>query len=246
MSLSVQSAISAGLRRLELTLPDGLCFGLTGSSAPGKQLLGAGQVQSAARERGDREAAYLVLDMFQGLGNEACACVFTRSDACEAAAREREPKVLPRLGTTAAQVMPRGLAGFGGAAGGAAGKKNQKKKKAPPSPPTTAPRLIVMVRPKVRELKELELLVEPLGDEIVVVLLNPPQPNRGSRRGFEPCYTLLSDPHNEWRGGLLFRAYPSDWALGAAAKVGAPRIHGRSDTRRVSEHYFGGSAGWHF
>ena len=33
------------------------------------------------------------------------------------------------------------------------------------------------------------------------------------------------------QGGLLFRAYPDQWLLGAAAKVGGPRIHGRSAQR---------------
>ena len=44
-------------------------------------------------------------------------------------------------------------------------------------------------------------------------------------------YTLLSNPHPDWRGGMLKRAFPGKWALGCAAKMGKPRIHGRSDER---------------
>ena len=54
---------------------------------------------------------------------------------------------------------------------------------------------------------------------------------KGSRKGYEPVYTLLSNPHPDWRGGVLKRSYPGKWSLGVAAKVGAPRTHGRSAER---------------
>ena len=59
----------------------------------------------------------------------------------------------------------------------------------------------------------------------VIVLLNPAKGN--TKRGYEAVYTMLDNPHPEWKGGLLFRSYPSSWALGVAGKVGKPKIHGR-------------------
>ena len=53
-------------------------------------------------------------------------------------------------------------------------------------------------------------------------------------------YLLEDNPHPEWEGGLLFRAFPDDWALGVAGAAvagfgGAPTVHGRSPSRPLLE-----------
>jgi hypothetical protein len=227
LSLAVQAALSDGKRRLEITLPDGLCFGLFGQP-PGQQVLGdplvALKLPKAQRARADRELAYLVLEMFQGLGDESCACVIRDEASLELGAREwAKAGRYVRLATTPALLAgKKAKAGFGkgSAVGGGRG-----------CPP---PKLVVLVRPKRSDLKALAPLIDPLGDEVVVVVCNAPSQKvaqKGNRKGYEAVYTLLSNPHPEWRGGMLKRAYPGKWALGVAAKVGAPRIHGRSAAR---------------
>lgn len=221
MSLSVQAALGAGERRLEVTLPDGLCFGLFGG-APGAQTLGQpGPVDPAMRQKADRELAFLFCEMFQGLGDGATAVCFRDEAQAQASAREWGKKgglaSVPRIVLSAAELAPkkRAAAGFGkqAVAGGSA----------------APPKVVLMVRPSKAELRELAPVVRPLADECVVVLLNAPRLKSGGvRAGYEPTYSLLSNPHPDWRGGVLYRAYPGQWNLGAAAKVGAPRIHGRS------------------
>ena len=48
---------------------------------------------------------------------------------------------------------------------------------------------------------------------------------------FAPTYVLLDNPHPDWQGGLLFRAFPGDWALAAAGFGGALTVHGRAAER---------------
>jgi len=226
LSLAVQSAVSDGKRRIELTLPEGLCFGLFGAP-PGQQVLGdptaAFTLPKAQRSRADRELAYLVLEMFQGLGDNNCACVISDETSLELAAREwAKVGRYVRLATNPSQLVQKSKSGF------KVSKGSKAERELPP------PKLIVLVRPKKTDLKALAPVIDPLGNEVVVVIANPPSQKvavKGSRKGYEPVYTLLSNPHPDWRGGVLKRSYPGKWSLGVAAKVGAPRTHGRSAER---------------
>ena len=44
-------------------------------------------------------------------------------------------------------------------------------------------------------------------------------------------FVLADNPHPDWRGGLLFRQYPSEWLLCTAGRSGEPTVHGRQETR---------------
>lgn len=236
LSLAVQAAVSDGKRRLEITLPDGLCFGLFGQP-PGQQELGdpmaALTIPTATRQRADRELAFLVLEMFQGLGSENIACVIPDEGSLTIAAREwNKAGFCPRLALSPRQLAPStakkgsGGGGFGGGASGGSAKSS------------APPKLIVAVRANKAMLKELNAVVKPLGNEVVVVLANPPSQKvaqKGNRAGYDAAFTLLSNPHPQWRGGLLHQEYPGKWALAVAAKVGAPRVHGKSDERPTLE-----------
>ena len=61
-SLAVQAALSDGHRRLEVSLPDGLCF----FGGAGKQNLGDPDTAMPAgvKDKADRDLAYLVSEMF--------------------------------------------------------------------------------------------------------------------------------------------------------------------------------------
>jgi len=231
MSLAVSAALTDGKRRLDVTLPDGLCFGLFGSP-PGAQTLGIpGSIDKLTKQRADRELAFLFCEMFQNMGNGATAVAFRDQETALVADREWSKSnlaALPRIVTSVSELAPRtkrsksgsgfGAGGGGANLGGSAG--------------AAPPKIVLLVRPGKSQIRELEPIVEPLGDEVVVVLLNAARlKSGGSRRGFEPTYTLLSNPHPGWRGGILYRPYPDQWHLGVAAKAGGPRIHGRSAAR---------------
>lgn len=79
---------------------------------------------------------------------------------------------------------------------------------------------------------QLDPIVSPLGNEVVVVLVNPTRLKSGKgRTGYEATFVLLDNPHPEWRGGFLYRPYPQQWALGVAGSAGRAVIHGRSASR---------------
>jgi len=218
MSVAVQSALKGQCRLLEVRLPDGLCFGLFGKP-PGKQMLGDPDdaLIPAVQEQADRELAWLFVEMFQSYG-DACCVVFPDSKAAKAAERDWSSTPLtPRVVGSLFELQGRrkAAAGFGGSrpkgsAGGA------------------APQVIVLVRPKASDVKAVE---RPEGG--VVVLLNAGKWHQ--KRGYEAVYALQDNPHPGWRGGLLFRSYPSSWSLGVAGKVGAPRIYGSQDGRPTLE-----------
>ena len=165
LSLAVQSAVSDGKRRIELTLPEGLCFGLFGAP-PGQQVLGdptaAFTLPKAQRSRADRELAYLVLEMFQGLGDNNCACVISDETSLELAAREwAKVGRYVRLATNPSQLVQKSKSGF------KVSKGSKAERELPP------PKLIVLVRPKKTDLKALAPVIDPLGNEVVVVIANP-------------------------------------------------------------------------
>ncbi len=186
MSLAIQAALTDRHRRLEIVLPDGLCFGLFGEP-PGKQMLGDPDAtkNSPIRRRADREAAYLVLEMFQGLGEGACACVLPNGKEVSSAEREWAGSSIPppRLVTSPGALVKRAAAGFGKGAA------------APSAQASTPPKLIVVVRPTRSVIKSIAPVADPLGDEVVVCLINPVKKVAiEGTPGYLPAYTLLSNP----------------------------------------------------
>jgi len=229
MSLAVRAALSDGKRRLDVTLPDGLCFGLFGVP-PGKQVLGEpGPSDKATKQRADRELAFLFCEMFP---NIPTAVVFRDESTADIAARDWAKSSLasmPRIVTDPSELGPKRQKA-GGGFGSKAGKRGGGG--ASGSDGDAPPQIVLLVRPAKAELKALAPIVDPLGNEVVVVLLNAARlKSGGSRAGYEPTYSLLSNPHPDWRGGILYRPYPDQWHLGVAAKAGGPRIHGRSAER---------------
>ena len=69
-----------------------------------------------------------------------------------------------------------------------------------------------------------------MGDEVLVLLLNPARlKSGGTRSGYTPTFVLRDNPHPGWRGGLLYRRYPQQWGLGVGAARGRAVVHGRSE-----------------
>lgn len=218
MSLAVQAALSDGKRRLEIALPDGLQFGLFGQP-PGKQELGDPDYDPPAvqTQRADIELAYLAAEIFQKLG-EGVACVLPDATALEQAERcwtKGGTPLRTRLVGSAAELDGK-PAGFGGSRGAAV---------------SDAPlRVLLVLRSKKATLAALEPIVAPMGDEVLVLLLNPARlKSGGTRSGYTPTFVLRDNPHPGWRGGLLYRRYPQQWGLGVGAARGRAVVHGRSE-----------------
>ena len=128
-SLAVQAALGAGCRRLEIAVPDGLCFFNAGK----QEMIGDPNLAppQATKDKGDRDLAYLVCEMFKPLGTDV-VCVLGSENALAIASREWSKGGLQtRLVASASELASRGgRGGFG--AGAAAGA---------PSPP----RVVVLV-----------------------------------------------------------------------------------------------------
>lgn len=212
-SLGVQAALSAGCRRLEVVVPDGLCF----FGQQGKQMLGDPDIPPprAMRDKADREAAYLVCEMFQALGDDV-VCVLDNEDQVQIAAREwAKGGLKTRLVASATELYSRGGGGFGG--GGA---------------DTSPPRVVVVTRANKQKLADLDPVIAPLGDEVVVVTVNPTRLKKGgSRAGYVPAFLLRDNPHPQWRGGFMCHRFGEQWLLGVAASGSRAIIHGRSTER---------------
>ncbi|KAL1495529.1 hypothetical protein AB1Y20_016893 [Prymnesium parvum] len=207
LSLAVQASLAEKHRKLEVRLPTGLCFGLFGPA--GEQMIGTpdAMIPEETQQRGERELAFLMAEIFQSY-ESACAVVFP--DAKSAALAERDftrRKLQPRIVSSLRELSGRPKAGFGSKAKGAA----------------VPPKIIILVRPQAKDVRSVTL-----PEEGVILLLNPAKDS--SKQGFEPIYTMIDNPHPDWKGGILFRSFPSSWALGVAGKRG-PVIHGRQDTR---------------
>lgn len=208
LSVAISAALAVGERQLHITLPPNMRFGIFGD--PGKVTIGSPDSPPTVAElqRAEFELAYLVAETFRG----ECTLVLESQAAVKAAEREFARKGLPtrpRLVSSLSKAYKGGGGGFGGAAGGAAG--------------GDAGRVVAVLRPSAAQLKK---AVCPEGG--AVLLLNPqaPPPAR-----FAPTYVLLDNPHPDWQGGLLFRAFPGDWALAAAGFGGALTVHGRAAER---------------
>jgi hypothetical protein len=104
-------------------------------------------------------------------------------------------------------------------------------------------RVLILTRPNKAMLTQLQPLIEPLGNEVVVVLVNPARLKSGKGRpGYAPAFVLRDNPHPDWRGGLLYYRYAQQWVLGVAAAGGRAVVHGRSDERPSLEELDSGFA----
>eukprot|EP00325_Prymnesiales_sp_UTEX-LB-985_P022134 CAMPEP_0174722064 /NCGR_PEP_ID=MMETSP1094-20130205/37597_1 /TAXON_ID=156173 /ORGANISM="Chrysochromulina brevifilum, Strain UTEX LB 985" /LENGTH=397 /DNA_ID=CAMNT_0015922849 /DNA_START=10 /DNA_END=1200 /DNA_ORIENTATION=+ len=213
-SVAVQAALADGKRRLDVTVPDGMCF----FAGAGSQQIGDPymKVDPATRSRGDRELAYLVSEMFQALGDDV-ACVLPEESMNVAQREWPKGGLRTRLVTSPTALSPKAAKGGFSSNGGGS---------------SSSVRVIILARANKAMLAELDPIIKPLGNEVVVVLVNPVRLKSGKgRTGFEPTFVLRDNPHPDWRGGFLFRPYPEQWALGVAGSGGRPVIHGRSTTR---------------
>ena len=223
-SLCVQRALADGKRRLDVTVPDGLCFFSAGAQTIGDP---TARPDAQTKLRADRELAYLVSEMFQGLG-DGVACVLPEESMAPAEREWRKGGLQTRLVSSPKALLPKGAKGASGL-GGFAGAKAAAKGSLSASTPLRA---VLLVRANKAMLEAMDPVIGPLGNEVVVVLVNPTRLKSGKGRpGFEPTFVLRDNPHPGWRGGFLYRPYPTPWQLGVAGNGGRPVVHGQSPNR---------------
>lgn len=212
MSQEIRKGLSAALAegkfRLEVAMPDGCALYGGGLKDIGNPNLKAPAEETA---KGDRDLAYFISETFANLG-DAVACVVPRSILGEMKNEHAKEGLLTRVVASPKDLLSANY-GFGSNA------------------IQNPLRVIILQRPNKAMLNELQPVIDDL-DEVIVVLANPVRLKSGkSRPGYETAFILRANPHPAWKGGMLYRRYPDQWLLGAAATGGRVVIHGRADER---------------
>lgn len=210
---ALKNALNEGLFRMEMTMPDGLCLYDTQKQNVGDPDVA---VPDYVKRKADRDLAYLVCEQFFALGDKV-ACVLPSNTLGEAEREWTEGRLATRLVSSLDKLKPK--KGTGSGVGFGIREKSQLA-------------VIVLPRADKKMLKKLQSTINDLGNDVIVVLVNPKPLRSGKNRaGYTPTFVLKDNPHPDWKGGLLFRAYPSQWVLGVAGSKGEATISEKSDER---------------
>jgi hypothetical protein len=193
-------------------------------------------------ETSDRELARLFVDMFQPVGGENIAVVFS-DDSLKDLALERwrgDPTASCRIMsiTRGGKKTKSVLKGMGGG-----GKKKQKmgfaaKMNEEFSDESSGPfklpencEVALFVAPTAKDLIKIQKICKDVGMGTLVVLLNArldliqksQEVDDYFKKEFEKVYYLSIAPQKASPGCLLYRAYPNEWILARKPKVGVPK-----------------------
>lgn len=232
---AVQKALGQRLSRMDVEFPVGTKFGVENASGK-KQKNAQGETPSrAVFETSDRELARLFVEMFQPVGGENIAVVFTDESLADKARKSWK-----------------GDAGAACLILSAGRRKSASKNKKKPmgfaaklaaevdddsSGPFSLPdniEVALFVAPGPKELLVVEKTCAKVGMGTLVVLLNArlssfdnfgsPEAVKLFMHDFEPIFHLGAASQNAAPGCLLYRTYPSDWMMARKPKVGQPKV----------------------
>lgn len=258
---SVQVGLEKRISRMNVEFPVGTKFGVEKANGGSKKKFG-GKLLSAldgehsdeagvtkdVLDKSDRELARLFIEMFQPLGGDHIACVFSDEFLADIAKNEWKGD----LGAEC-QIMSIGrgkrkkslMKGMGKK--GMGGKKNKVKKTSfaakmkdelsgDNSGPFKLPEncdVAFFVAPTVKDLITINGICDEIGMGTLVILLNARLSlieNLGSDKTkqffedkFEDLFYLSMAPQNAAPGCLLHKAFPSDWIIARKPKVGNPK-----------------------
>lgn len=237
---AVQEALGKRLSRMDIEFPVGAKFGVEKQAKQRKQQRSDnddGAPTKAMLDTSDRELARLFVDMFQPVGGENIAVVFSDESLADQARKnwKGDPTAACRI-----MSMKRN--------------KNSKKKKKKPqgfaakmeaevgnadsSGPFELPdgiEVALFVAPTgPKELLQVEKTCNKVGMATLVVLLNArlssiesfssEEAEKLFLQDFDPVFSLCAAPQQAAPGCLLHRMYPSDWLMARKPKVGAPKV----------------------
>ena len=233
---AVQEALSRRLSRMDVEFPVGTKFGVEKTSGK-KQRTAQGETPSRALfETSDRELARLFVEMFQPVGGENIAVVFTDESLADKARKSWKGDA----GAAACLILSAGRR-----------KSASKNKKKPlgfaaklaaevdddSSGPFSLPdniEVALFVAPGPKELLVVEKTCAKVGMGTLVVLLNArlssfdnfgsPEAVKLFMQDFEPVFHLGAASPEAAPGCLLYRTYPSNWMVARKPKVGQPKV----------------------
>lgn len=236
---AVQQALQQRQSRMDIEFPVGTKFGVEPVRKKNKrqQTNSDGPPTRQVLDTSNRELSRLFVDMFQPVGGENIAVVFTDSTLADQARNAWK-------GDTTAQCRILSL-------DNKKSSKKQKKKKplgfaakmeaevgnTDESGPFAIPENIevaLFVAPSTqKELAVIERICDSVGQATLVVLLNarlasiekfPAESETLFLQEFEPVFSLCAAPQSVAPGCLLHRSYPSDWLVARKPKIGTPKV----------------------
>jgi Domain of unknown function (DUF1995) len=235
---AVQNALQKQISRMVVEFPAGTKFGVEQVPKNAKNEL----LQDV--ERSDRELARLFVEMFQPVGGENIAVVFSDGDLA-ALARNKwdddpsaECKVLSvtrkKLKNSARSKRSKGFA---------ARLLAEIEDDGIASGPFRLPEkteVAIFVAPGPKEVVSIDRVCSEVGMGTLVILLNPRPMSSSSaddyvRADFETVFMLAPAPLQETPGCILYRSYPNVWALGRKPKLGPPKTILSSENRPTSD-----------
>jgi len=237
---AVQEALGQRISRMDIEFPVGAKFGVEKQQSAKKQRKQQqantedGAPTKAVLDTSDRELARLFVDMFQPVGGEHIAVVFSGESLAEQARKSWKGDA-----TASCRILSTGRSK----------KLNTKKKKpqgfaakmeaevgnsAGPFELPEGIEVALFVAPGPKQLLQVEKTCNKVGMETLVVLLNARLSlidNFGSENAeklfhneFVPVFSLCAAPQDVAPACLLHRTYPSDWLLARKPKVGQPKV----------------------
>ncbi len=248
---AVQEALGQRLSRMDIEFPVGAKFGVEKQANNEKKQRTSRDEQGAPTravlDTSDRELARLFVEMFQPVGGEHIAVVFSDESLADEA-----KKAWKSDSTATCRILSTGRSK----------KKNAKKKKpqgfaakmeaevgnSASSGPFALPdgiEVALFVAPGPKELVQVEKTCNKVGMETLVVLLNARLSsidNFGSDEAeklflqdFEPVFSLCAAPQEAAPACLLHRAFPNDWLVARKPKVGNPKVIATFSDRPTEE-----------
>ncbi len=258
---AVQKGLEDRLSRMDVEFPVGTKFGVEKGSSS-KKRGGKGRLDSAMADddgakgittdvldTSDRELARLFVEMFQPVGGDNIACVFSDDYLADMARNKwkgdvgAECKIMSVSRGKRKKALAKGL-GSKGMGGG--GKKSKKKRGFAAkmneefSDENTGPfklpdncEVALFVAPTAKDLIAINRVCDEVGMGTLVVLLNArlglidnfgtEETKEFFENEFEDMFYLSIAPQDAAPGCLMNRAYPNDWIVARKPKVGSPK-----------------------
>uniref|UniRef100_A0A7S3VH04 DUF1995 domain-containing protein n=1 Tax=Chaetoceros debilis TaxID=122233 RepID=A0A7S3VH04_9STRA len=257
---AVQKGLENRLSRMDVEFPVGTKFGVEKNSGQAKKR--GGKLASAMGDddnnsgitknlldTSDRELGRLFVEMFQPVGGDNIACVFSDGNLADAARIKWKGDLGAECRITSisrgSKMKKASMKGMKGMGAGSKGKKKKNKQFAAKmneefsdenSGPFKLPdncEVALFVAPTAKDLITVNRICDEVGMGTLVVLLNARLgliDNFGTEESkeffaseFEDMYYLSIAPQDAAPGCLMNRAYPNDWILARKPKVGPPK-----------------------
>eukprot|EP00586_Coscinodiscus_wailesii_P013784 CAMPEP_0172496422 /NCGR_PEP_ID=MMETSP1066-20121228/87156_1 /TAXON_ID=671091 /ORGANISM="Coscinodiscus wailesii, Strain CCMP2513" /LENGTH=332 /DNA_ID=CAMNT_0013268719 /DNA_START=187 /DNA_END=1185 /DNA_ORIENTATION=- len=248
---AVQNALQKRLSRMDVEFPVGTKFGIETSKKNSKKSSSSSDgVTKDTLDTSDRELARLFVEMFQPVGGQNIAVVFTDDRLADLAKSRWKGEVNSDcvISSMNRRAKKKPKAKSRGFAAKLAAEMGDDPSSSSSSGPFSLPancEVALFISPGPKELIAVERICRDVGMGTLVVLLNArlgavekfgsEEAKRLFCEEFEPVFHLGAAPQDVAPDCLLFRSFPEEWVMARKPKVGPPKTIGMSEKRMTRE-----------